>query len=106
MLTNVNILKMNKRFQKWLDSKNINATKLAEKIDVSKATISHILTGRNKPSIDLLNKILKKYPDFNLNWLVCGVGHMSNDTQINLIKKNIKRVLIFYDDSSFDELSK
>jgi transcriptional regulator with XRE-family HTH domain len=106
MLTNVNILKMNKRFQKWLDSKNINATKLAEKIDVSKATISHILTGRNKPSIDLLNKILKKYPDLNLNWLVCGVGHMSNDTQINLIKKNIKRVLVFYDDSSFDELSK
>ena len=104
MFTNVNKVKMNKRFQIWLDSNHINATKLAEKIDVSRATISHILSGRNKPSIDLLDKILRKYPDFNLNWLVSGIGNMINDNQKILNKKNIQKVMVFYDDASFDEL--
>lgn len=104
MFTNVNKVKMKKRFQIWLDSNDINATKLAEKIDVSRATISHILSGRNKPSIDLLDKILRKYPDFNLNWLVSGIGNMINDNQKILNKKNIQKVMVFYDDASFDEL--
>ena len=79
MYTNVNTLKMNKRFQKWLDYNDINSNKLAEKINVSRATISHIISGRNKPSVDFLHKILKKYPDLNLNWLVTGFGSMKID---------------------------
>ena len=57
MYTNVNTLKMNKRFQIWLDYNGINSNKLAEKINVSRATISHIISGRNKPSVDFLHKI-------------------------------------------------
>ncbi|MGY8932127.1 MAG: helix-turn-helix domain-containing protein [Flavobacteriales bacterium] len=79
---------MEKRFQKWLDSEDLSATQLSNNINVSRATISHILTGRNKPSIDILDKILNKYPNINLNWLVSGIG----------------KVIVFYDDTSFDEL--
>ena len=96
---------MEKRFQKWLNSEDISATQLSNNINVSRATISHILTGRNKPSIDILDKILNKYPNINLNWLVSGMGNISNilkDTSVN--KKNIKKVIVFYDDTSFDEL--
>jgi transcriptional regulator with XRE-family HTH domain len=96
---------MEKRFQKWLDSKDLSATQLSNNINVSRAAISHILTGRNKPSIDILDKILNKYPNINLNWLVSGIGNISNilkDTSVN--KKNIKKVIVFYDDTSFDEL--
>jgi transcriptional regulator with XRE-family HTH domain len=96
---------MEKRFQKWLDSEDLSATPLSNNINVSRAAISHILTGRNKPSIDILDKILNKYPNINLNWLVSGIGNISNilkDTSIN--KKNIKKVIVFYDDTSFDEL--
>lgn len=96
---------MEKRFQKWLDSEDLSATQLSNNINVSRATISHILTGRNKPSIDILDKILNKYPNINLNWLVSGIGNISNilkDTSVN--KKNIKKVIVFYDDTSFDEL--
>ena len=97
---------MEKRFQKWMDSKGISAIKLAANVNVSRATISHILSGRNKPSIDILDKILKEYPEFNLNWLISGVGQMSNNFRTELIKKkNIKKVMVFYDDASFDELS-
>jgi transcriptional regulator with XRE-family HTH domain len=96
---------MEQRFKKWLNSEDISATQLSTNINVSRATISHILSGRNKPSIDILDKILNKYPNINLNWLVSGIGNMSitvKDTSVN--KKNVKKVIVFYDDTSFDEL--
>ena len=106
MFTNVNNYNMEKRFKKWMDSKGISAIKLAANINVSRAAISHILSGRNKPSIDILNKILKEYSEFNLNWLISGVGQMSNNFKTELIKKkNVKKVMVFYDDASFDEVS-
>ena len=96
---------MEKRFKKWLDSEDISATQLSTNINVSRATISHILSGRNKPSIDILNKILNKYPNINLNWLVSGNGSMSiNVKDTSVKKKSVKKVIVFYDDTSFDEL--
>lgn len=102
MYTNVNIVKMNKRFQKWLDYNDINSNKLAENINVSRATISHIMSGRNKPSVDFLHKILNKYPDLNLNWLVTGNGSMKIDN--NIKKRIVDKVVVFYEDSSYQEL--
>ena len=105
LFTNVNIRIMEQRFKKWLNSEDISATQLSTNINVSRATISHILSGRNKPSIDILDKILNKYPNINLNWLVSGIGNMSitvKATSVN--KKNVKKVIVFYDDTSFDEL--
>ena len=105
LFTNVNKRKMEKRFQKWLDSEDLSATQLSNNINVSRATISHILTGRNKPSIDILDKILNKYPNINLNWLVSGIGSMSiNVKDTSVKKKSVKKVIVFYDDTSFDEL--
>ena len=102
MNTNVNMLNMNKRFKKWLDYNDINSNKLAENINVSRATISHIISGRNKPSVDFLHKILNKYPELNLNWLVTGKGSMKIN---NSIKKSIvNKVVVFYEDSSYQEL--
>ena len=96
---------MERRFKKWLDSEDITATQLSTNINVSRATISHILSGRNKPSIDILDKILNKYPNINLNWLVSGIGNMSITVKVTSVnKKNVKKVIVFYDDTSFDEL--
>ena len=102
MYTNVNIVKMNKRFQKWLDYNDINSNKLAENINVSRATISHIISGRNKPSVDFLHKILNKYPDLNLNWLISGNGSMKINN--NIKKRIVDKVVVFYEDSSYQEL--
>lgn len=102
MYTNVNMVKMNKRFQKWLNYNDLNSNKLAENINVSRATISHIISGRNKPSVDFLHKILNKYPDLNLNWLVTGNGSMKIDN--NIKKRIVDKVVVFYEDSSYQEL--
>lgn len=104
MYTNVNINKMNKRFKLWLESQNLNANSLSKLVDLNRSSISHIVNGRNKPSVDMLEKILSIYPNLNLNWLISGFGSMNID-QNTSDKKEINKVVVFYKDSSYDELT-
>ena len=104
MYTIVNTLKMNKRFKFWLDSEGLNANLLSKIVDLNRSSISHIVNGRNKPSFDMLEKILSIYPNLNLNWLITGFGtmHINESTRE---KKKISKVVVFYKDSSYDELT-
>ena len=93
------------RLKKWMENEDLKPSELADNIVVNRATISHILSGRNKPSIDFLQKILTIYPVLNANWLITGVGYMSNNGEYNQEKlKKINKVVVFYDDNSFDEV--
>ncbi len=89
-----------------MTSKGLKASQLADNIGVNRATVSHILSGRNMPSIDFLKKILNKYTDLNSNWLITGVGYMRNENEFKKIEifKKVNKVVVFYDDSSFEEL--
>ncbi len=80
---------------------------LADNIGVNRATISHILSGRNKPSIDFLKKLLYTYDSINANWLITGIGYMSINMDNNEVKtsKKVSKVVIFYEDNSFDEVN-
>jgi transcriptional regulator with XRE-family HTH domain len=84
----------------------LKSSALADNIGVNRATISHILSGRNKPSIDFLQKLLSNYPELNANWLISGVGYMKENQKQNEEKesKSIGKVVVFYDDKSFEEL--
>ena len=93
------------RLKKWMENEDLKPSELADNIGVNRATISHILSGRNKPSIDFLQKILTIYPVLNANWLITGVGYMSNKREYNQEKpKEINKVVVFYDNNSFDEV--
>jgi len=73
----VNIfLVMQDRLLKLLTGKQLTATRFAEIIGVQKSSISHILSGRNKPSFDFIEKILQKFPEINPEWLITGKGGM------------------------------
>lgn len=61
---------MNSRLQRFLDAENITQSQLAEKLGVAKASISHILAGRNKPGFDFIQSMAQCYPDMNLDWLI------------------------------------
>lgn len=50
--------------------KNLTSTKFADEIDVPRPSISHILSGRNKPSLEIVQKIIKKYPELGLEWFI------------------------------------
>lgn len=69
---------MNSRISLLLKAKNITPAQLADDIGVQRSGISHILNGRNKPSLDFIQRIIKKYPDISMNWLIFGDGPMMN----------------------------
>lgn len=54
----------------------LTAGALAESIGVQPSSVSHILSGRNKPSLDFVNKLLVCFPQVNYDWLVNGKGSM------------------------------
>ena len=62
------------RIQLLIAKERLTPSQFADSIDVQRSSISHILNGRNKPSLDYLQKILTQYPDYDANWLVLGIG--------------------------------
>ena len=99
---------MHKRLKNWMESEGLKSSEFADTIGVNRATISHILSGRNKPSIDFFEKLLHAYPNLNSNWLITGIGYMTAQIEIQEVRisKKIGKVVVFYDDQSFEEVSK
>ncbi len=97
---------MHERLKNWMGIESLKSSALADSIGVNRATISHILSGRNKPSIDFLEKLLNVYPNINANWLISGIGYMQDnmDQKEVLVSKKIGKVVVFYDDNSFEEV--
>lgn len=115
----INIDDFTKRLQKVMDFYGETSSSFAEKIGVQRSSISHILSGRNKPSLDFVLKVLSSFPDVELYWLLNGKGTFPRETKSddqsmeisteNVLKsisipnhdKKIERIVIFYSDGSF-----
>ncbi len=67
---------MNRRLEQFLRAENISQSQFADSIGVARASVSHILSGRNKPGFDFLLNTAKAYPALNLEWLITGKGRM------------------------------
>ena len=59
-----------------LQAKNITARQFADEIGIQPSGMSHILGGRNNPSLEFVNKVLRRYPEIDANWLLMGRGEM------------------------------
>jgi transcriptional regulator with XRE-family HTH domain len=64
------------RILKILNTENISSAKFADTIGVQRSNISHILSGRNNPGLDFLQKVLVKFPAINPEWLLIGKGEI------------------------------
>jgi len=69
---------MNNRIALVLKAKNISPSTLADDLGVQRSGISHILNGRNKPSLEFIQKLIKLYPDISIQWILFGEGQMMN----------------------------
>ncbi len=67
---------MKDRIIQFLKENNLTSTKFADVIGVQRSSISHILSGRNKPSYDFIEKMLLSYPEIDAQWLITGKGNM------------------------------
>lgn len=104
-----------------IDHYGLSVTSLAESIGVQRSSISHILNGRNRPSLDFVMKLVKTYPEVNLYWLLIGKGHFPSTPEFNSspslpkgiigepnssseTKKDSEpiRMVVFYSDGTFE----
>ena len=117
------------RLRQVIDYHGLSASAFAELITVQRSSISHVLSGRNKPSIDFITKLNTALPDVNLYWLLNGSGEMilkphskllaksdknydnsENKSKKDKLSKNtspknnksIARIVVFYNDGSFN----
>jgi transcriptional regulator with XRE-family HTH domain len=73
---------MKDRIIQFLRSENKTSAQFAEEIGVQPSSISHIISGRNNPSLDFVMKLLAKYPSLSPDWLLFGNGDMMRDKSI------------------------
>ncbi len=73
---------MNTRLKQFLAAENITQAQFADNIKVVRASVSHVLSGRNKPSYEFILSIMTKYPRLNIEWLMFGKGKMYKDIQV------------------------
>jgi len=65
---------MIERILEILKIKNLSPAQFADLIGVQRSSISHLISGRNKPSLEFIQRILKTFPDINTEWMLSGKG--------------------------------
>lgn len=83
---------MNQRIELLLRIKDVTASKFAEMLGVQPSNISHILSGRNKPSLDFIIKVVEAFPDISLDWLIFGKGNMYSQMNAISAEKEIEQL--------------
>ena len=75
---------MNTRLKQFLAAENISQSQFADTIKVVRASVSHVLSGRNNPSYEFIRAIMLSYPNLNMEWLLVGKGKMYKESTSTL----------------------
>lgn len=78
------------RLEKIMEFYGLSATALAEETDFNRSTISHLVSGRNKPSLEFVMKVLQRFSEVDLDWLVLGKGIFPSTQNFDKNKKIFK----------------
>lgn len=81
-------MKFSEQLHQIMTHFNLSTTELAEKISVPKATISHLISERNRPSLEFITKLHTNFPSLNLEWLIYGTEPFLS-SRINFEKSEI-----------------
>ncbi|MFQ3296341.1 MAG: transcriptional regulator with XRE-family HTH domain [Polaribacter sp.] len=118
----INTVDFTNRLKKVMEHHQLSASTFADKVGVQRSSISHILSGRNKPSLDFVLKVTSEFIDVDIQWLLNGTGVFpivkdskeksltSTSSLFNSDKeatgKIIQRIVVFYADGTFEEFQK
>lgn len=107
---------------------NLTASSLASELDIQRSGISHLLSERNKPSLEFVLKLNKKYPEVDILWLTLGQGNFPsqendlfhyhqedsldkskkndsiilNNEPVTIQNKEVEKIILFYKDKTFE----
>ena len=122
------------RIEQVMKSMNLSARQFAAEIHVQPGTISNMMAGRNNPSLEVMKRIMERYPTLNPEWLIAGKGDMwrtvpgeqaglfdrlppdpKNKVRATVQKeepqliaapsKQIKNIVVYYTDGTYEEFS-
>ncbi len=84
---------LNKRVLSIMDAKFLSKSSFANMLNISLPVLTHIGTGRNKPGLELITKILTHFPDISPDWLLMGIGSMYRErTELPDLSKELKEI--------------
>lgn len=96
-----------------IKANNETPSSFADKIGLKRSNLSHVLSGRNKPSLDFLAKVIDNYPKVNASWLITGntregdfkeeKAEPRHSAQVITEKQEVERIVFFYTNGSFKE---
>jgi len=116
-------MNITERLQYIMKLNNLSASAFADKIEVQRSSISHILSGRNKPSLEFIQKVLTAFPKVSSDWLLTGNTAANEIIPSNQVEsepnptyhspttstkqhegnKKIQKIVVFYADNTFEE---
>ncbi|MFK7783648.1 MAG: helix-turn-helix domain-containing protein [Crocinitomicaceae bacterium] len=106
---------INERIRVILKANNLTASQFADEIGVKRSNLSHVLSGRNKPGLEFLSKIIESLPNVNAAWLLTGTQRngdfqevkennptraVASETTVNA-DTEIEKIVVFYKDGTF-----
>jgi transcriptional regulator with XRE-family HTH domain len=120
------IMEIKDRIRMIIDSQRLTAGAFADKIGVQRSNVSHVLSGRNKPSFEFVEKMLLAFPKVQAHWLLTGKHQVAETAETplsapkptlvmneepplmyqkplqNKAEKSIVKIVVFYSDFTFD----
>jgi transcriptional regulator with XRE-family HTH domain len=117
----INTKDFSNRLKQLMEHHELTASSFADKISVQRSSISHILSGRNKPSLDFILKVTTEFKDVDIQWLLNGIGVFPmtkilkeklnenngfGSAPSKIFEKKIQRIVVFYADGTFEEYQK
>ena len=104
---------ISERFKIILKKKGITASEFSKIIDVQRSSISHIINGRNKPSLEIVTKVCRIYPDISLEWLINGNENKHTPTPFKESEKkktkneiDVEKIILLLKDGTFKTFNK
>lgn len=112
------------RLEELLAFYGLSAAAFADKVQVQRSSVSHLLTGRNKPSLEFVLKVVNSFSEVTLDWLLSGKGAFPTEaaepkptaksaplkTDVGLTrtqsKKKLIQIVLLFDDGSFETFNK
>jgi transcriptional regulator with XRE-family HTH domain len=104
-------MEIGERIKTIINGLNHNPTSFADVLSVQRSTISHILSGRNKPSLDFIEKLHEKFPEIDIQWLITGDAVKLLKSADKLVESKpisqlelsdeILKIVTFYKDNTF-----
>lgn len=90
---------MKERLQHIIKAESLTNLQFAQIVEISPASVTHLLAGRNNPSIEIVAKIARRFPHYNLRWLILGKGSIYTSSPQTAPTPQVKEELPFAENS-------